>query len=293
MNLLVVRVVVVFVLQNPSQLLLMFKISNLAGAVCLLFLSLPVGYAQDTEIEVEAVKSGVSDSVADEALPSPMQLYRAYLDKSGGLAHLSKLNSVKMTGSILMGERGDVVAVSIYRKRPDKMRIKMEFPNHVLETIFDGKSGMRRHLDLNGDVIGSEQLSGEDLVHLARSSLMDGLFQQLARELSDVEQLSWDKVNGIVAIRVDLVADNQLGYDAVWLDKETLQESKLRRILKDPETGEGSVEETYFSEMDLVEGYFFPRVSRTYVEGEFQQEVRVERIRLNSGIFDSYFKMPE
>ena len=51
------------------------------------------------------------------------------------------------------------------------------------------------------------------------------------------------------------------------------------------------MDEVFFEEMDRTDGYFFPRVSRTFINGELQQELHVERIRVNPGIFDSFFKV--
>lgn len=270
----------------------MIHIANCARATSLfllLLLTISVSSGQGKTAGVNDSK--VSTPVVDETLPTALQLYRDYIKASGGLAHLAELNSIKMSGYMILGEGGDKVPVSIFRKRPNKMRVKIEFPGHTTETIFDGKVGVRRYLNASDELVQNEDIVGEELEQISRSGSMDGLFHQLGARLDEAESIAWDEVSGVPSIRIDLIEGNHFGYQVIWLDKETLQENKLMKVLKDSKTGENAVEEVFFEEMDQTGGYFFPRVSRTFIDGELQKELHIERIRVNPGIFDSFFKV--
>lgn len=261
-----------------------------ARPICgLLLLLLPLpSYAEDSQSRSSVP---LAPAVADEVIPTAIQLYRDYIEKSGGLAHLAELNSIKFIGHIdIVGDERKH-EVSVFRKRPNKSKTKVDFQNYVIETIFDGKEGVHRYYDTSGDLIESIAIVGEALETLRQTSILDGVFRQIGDSLDEIKLITWDEVDEIPAVRIDLVEGNQLGYDAIWLDKETLQECKLRKVLRDSETGEERIEETYFVDMDQVEGYYFPRKSRTSVNGELKHELLVERIRVNSGIYDSFFKI--
>ncbi len=259
--------------------------------VCLfLLLLLPASSAFSQSVEAGAELVETSTPRVEGELPTAMQLYRQYLEKSGGLAHLAELNSIKMSGYMLLGPEKERVEISIFRKRPRKIRVKIESPAYTTETIFDGQRGIRRFYSAADDLVKSEALDGDELSRLSSMSSMDGLFHQLGTSLDDIKLIEWDEIGGVPFIRVELFEGNDFGYRAIWLERESLQESKLLRVFPDSESGGERVEETYFEEMDEFSGYYFPRVTRTFLDSEFQQELHVERIRVNSGIFDSFFK---
>ena len=114
-------------------------------------------------------------------VPTPSQgiedeLIAKNLEARGGLEKLKAVNTMMMTGTIdmEMGGQEMSMAVTIYKKRPDKMRSEVTIPSMGVEVIngFDGEVAW-----MDNPMAGGVQKMPEAQARLAHNQAnMDGVF---------------------------------------------------------------------------------------------------------------------
>lgn len=226
---------------------------------------------------------------ADE-LPTAAMLYRAYVQANGGHANLLAMNTLVVDGVLTMGEQAPV-GIKIYRKRPNRLRMRLEFEGFQVETIYDGKSGWRRVRSQQLEEAEIEQLEEAALAELEEGSSLQGPMFHLGTRLDDVLEISSGVVNGREAYRLQLREVEDFSYAAIWLDAEHYQELKLERRAG-VDLGEG-IESIIISDFDQINGVYFGRRVDYYTsDGDLVKALEVEEIRVNVGLFDAFFNEP-
>ena len=84
--------------------------------------------------------ASVQSASAEDVLPSPMDLQRAYLEANGGLANMQALSSLILDG-VMTNAEGEAYEFKLYKKRPDLMRMQIDLPQGSQLTVFDGRRG--------------------------------------------------------------------------------------------------------------------------------------------------------
>lgn len=224
----------------------------------------------------------------EEELPSVMELQQRYVAANGGLANIQALSSLVING-VMTDTEGNQLEVRIYKKRPDLIRLQIDLQAGSILKVFDGTRGYELYSreGKKGKVV---EMDATQSAHMQTDSAMDGPFFQLRSRPERLKVVAEVEVDGLPAYEVVVDAEAGSPYERIWLGKEHGQEVKLSRHLQ----GEGGtvVEEVYFSEFEQVEGVWFSKLARFIRDGELVQTVRIDRVRANVGVFDSYFKRP-
>lgn len=222
------------------------------------------------------------------ALPSVLELQRAYLEANGGRANLETIQSLRVSGRIEAAD-GPTLPFKIFRKRPALMRLITDYPGHSIESISDGESVKQRLVYPDGR---SERIELKDSVRqrLLHDSQVDGPFYQLRGREDLVEVEAFETVGEREAVRLSIDPKTGLPYSKLWLDRENFQEIKLRS-LSVAEDGSELATEVYFDDFSPISGVWFPRKITYFVNGDFFSKVRIEEVSLNVGLFDSYFRV--
>jgi hypothetical protein len=157
--------------------------------------------------------------------------------------------------------------------------------------VFDGNRGFQV-FSRRGEKAEVVEMDAAESARLRLDSSIDGLFFQLRSRPEWLEVVAEVEVDGVPAYEVAIGDEAESSYDRLWLGREHAQEVKLSRHWQSEDGGE-VVEEIYFSEFEQVNGVWFARLSRIMRGGELMQTLRIDRVRANAGIFDSYFRRPK
>ncbi len=252
-----------------------FKVS------CFSFLLLPVLFLRgETVVSIP------------EALPSMMELYQKYVQANGGRANLQSIQSLKMTAE-LISSGDDTFNLTIYRKRPNMIRTQVVVGNRVRCNLFNGKTAWKIN-EVPGFADETIQLDEFETAVIARDSHIDGPFQLLQGREDWAIPAAFESIDGVPTIRIDVLPEANSPYDVIWLSLDNYQEIKLMRI--QPRLEEGGTPETleaYFSDYSKQNDVWFPLTIKAFKNGQWDQTIHVNSLRVNVGIFDSFFERRE
>ncbi|MFP4203991.1 MAG: outer membrane lipoprotein-sorting protein [Opitutales bacterium] len=236
------------------------------------------------------------DWEGDENLPAYEELLKNHLDANGGRRNIHAIRSIKISGQMRIAAREEPVSFKVYRKRPDKLRQKLEFGNYTVETIYNGGEAWRKIQGKWNDKQETQELKEEDeLGELKNAARMESEFLQLATQKIESESISREVVREEPCYRLEFSADSLedtdfSSYHTIWLSADHFQVVKLRGRVRSEESGEFVIKEVYYSEYSQKEGVYFPQKAEIYHDGEMYQTLHIESLRINAGIFDSFFE---
>lgn len=232
----------------------------------------------------------VPHSWAANKLPPVMDLQRSYIAENGGLANIQELSSLVASGDILDAE-GNAHPFKLYRKRPDLMRIQIDLPQGAQMTIFDGRQAFRV-VSRMGVPDKTIDLDTQEHLELKATSTMDGPFFALRSRPEQLEVVAEVEVDGQPAYEIAIGEGARSIYDRIWISQEHFQEVKILRPLQSNEGG-AEFEEIYFSDFEKIRGMWVAKLIRYERNGKHVQTVRIDRVRANVGVFDSFFARPK
>jgi hypothetical protein len=183
-----------------------------------------------------------------------------------------------------------VLEFKLVRKRPDKLRFKVNFEGYTSETFYNGKQGWKELVRNDGakEVV---EIKGDELLSVTADAAMEGPFFQLAGLYDAMKPVAFEDVRGHEAIRVEIDPSAGIRYHTIWLSTEHFQEVKLAATDVGSDAAQAPVEsEVYFSDFERIDGVYHATTMDYCIDGELTQTIRIDRIRTNVGIFDSYFK---
>lgn len=228
--------------------------------------------------------------VAADELPSILDLQRSYVEANGGLVNIQELSSLIASGHIKDAE-GEAYGFKLIRKRPDKMRLQMSLPSVEKVTVCDGKQAFSV-FSVRGSPDEIVAIHGGELSQLTAESSLDGPFFNLRSRPEWLQVVAEVDVDGALAYEILISEQANSSYERIWISKEHLQEVKLSRRIES-EDGDRSLEEIYFNDFDKVKGIWLAKRIRYERDGQIYQTVEIDRVRVNVGISDSYFAVPE
>ncbi len=224
-------------------------------------------------------------------LPTAAELFEKFLAANGGRSNIQGLKTVFVRGKIAEAE-GEPLDFKLYRKRPDKFRMHLTVPGGAIDAIFDGKLGWNVQTP-EGGAPSVQVLEGAMLEQMRLESGIDSPFFNLSGYLDDVASVGIEEVKGEPAIRLDIGPNVPSRYASIWISQTHYQEVKLlmRSDAEDPDQGSG--EETVLSDFIQVEGVWAARKMETFQRGELVKWIQIEDVRVNLGVFDSFFTVQD
>ena len=230
----------------------------------------------------------LSAAELDSTLPSVRSIYRNYIEANGGYLHMESLSSIAMKASVDYCT-GESIEISIYRKRPNKLRLRKNFKNYTEEVIYDGHEGWRELSSLEGYQIELKRLQSDETARAHDMSHIEGPFFFVGRDERNISAIEMDEVEGISSYRVEVNPQAGLPFQAIWLDAKSFEEIKVART-SDRE-GRKVLEEIYFRDSTSLEGHTFYRKQTVYVDGILESTLNVRSIRINLGVYDKFFSI--
>lgn len=217
--------------------------------------------------------------------PGVDELVDRNVEAKGGRELLGSVQSMKQTGQAAV--MGMSVPITIYAKRPDKVRSEVEVQGMEIVNAFDGETAW----GIN-PMAGAEpqKLPADQVASIKSQASFDGMLFNHGENGYTLAYLGEGEVRGAPAykLRVTDAAGDSL---TLFLDADSFLEVKTEKEVTDPQMGQVTVE-TFFDDYRVVEGMKLPFVIETVVKGQSFQKVTMEEIDLNAEIPDSLFAFP-
>lgn len=218
------------------------------------------------------------------------ELIAQNLEARGGLEKIRAVNTMIMTGTIDMDMGGQEMSmmVTIYKKRPGKMRTEVTIPSMGMEVVngFDGEVAW-----MDNPMQGGVQKMPEGQVEQVRNQAnLDGVFVDYKAHGVHIEYAGEGEVRGRAVHKLKVVrADSS--ESIVYLDAETHLEAKIESKAVNPQNGQEVMSETFLSDYRDVDGLkvaFSVEVSA----GGLKQHLTFTEIKVNAEAEDGLFAYP-
>lgn len=260
----------------------------LAGLV---FFSLSTLFADDG-----SVPDASRGPVVLGELPTVEALWAGYLDSNGGRRNIEAVQSIQVEGHIrLPGEApAESSAFRIIRKRPGLLRQHITFPNEVVRQVLVNDRGAWAKVVFSNGEERSQEVSEREQASLRQAVRMESPFLQTEGRpdwlrLRGLETMERPDGGIMEAYRVEVLPKSGLPFAEIWLNTEDFQERKV--VMRPAEAIPGALSQTVlYHDYAQVDGVHYARSLHFYNDGQPQQRIEVERLRINVGIFDSYFE---
>lgn len=247
----------------------------------------------DSEIDVSNEALVEEDEPVDspelsENLEAP-ELLNAYLNALGGRQAVEAIQSIRYEGQVIFPSgQSDF---QMFLLRPGKgMLITNRGEGSGQKLVLNGDTAWHV-LDLPNGAREVMLLDDENMAALKWSFRVHNTFRRIALEgradKLTVREIEYMDRPCYEVVRSEPDASNLLAV----LDKETLYLLKLEETLF---AGEEKNRYTIkFDDYRMVSGVVEPYETKLYKNGEFDNEVEVRSIQINSGVMSSLFKVPD
>ncbi len=215
------------------------------------------------------------------------EILAKHYDAMGGLEKLKALNTMRITGSMSMGQ-GMEAPIVVERKRPGKRRVEFTVQGMTGVQAFDGEKAWslmpfmgKKDPELSSDEDNKNELDDADF---------DGGLVDWKAKGHTVELVGKESVDGADAYKLKLTKKSgKVEYH--YLDAETYLLVKEEGTVK--RRGTEMEGESTFSDYKDVQGYMMPFATEQGVKGMPQrQKMTISKIELNVPIDDSRFALP-
>jgi len=229
-----------------------------------------------------------AQEATEKPLPTVDEIVAKYLEAIGGRDKLKAIQSMKMTGKMVMGQ-GMEAPFTLEMKRPKGVRMDFTFQGMTASSAFDGEKGWRV-IPFQGRT-DPEPLSADEIKQVKDQADIDGPLVDYKDKGSTVDLVGRESVEGADTYHLKItnkdgdVRNMYLHADEFLPIKET-----MKRTLH----GNEMELETSVGEYKDVGGLKFPHSVETKAKGmPTGQAMVIEKIELNVPVDSSRFQMPE
>lgn len=216
------------------------------------------------------------------------QLVAKNVEAKGGAEALHALQSVKLTGKMLVNEGQMELGYSQTKKRPGAVRTEMSLQGMTMVQAFDGKEGWK--ISPFQGRKDPEKLSDDDTKSLIEDAEVDGALIDWKEKGSTVEYLGTEDVDGTQAHKLKVTRKNgDINY--VFLDPDHFLE--IRVTTQRTEHGAQVETETDLSDYEKVSGVYLPLSVEAGRKGSSdKQKLILDKAEGNVPVEDKAFEFP-
>ena len=135
-------------------------------------------------------------------------------------------------------------------------------------------------------------MTEEEIASHKAASFIEGPFFRLRDDLRSVTLVGIDSLPSGPAYRLAVDPELDFQFDTLWIDVDRSQEVQVARSYEN-ESGEEVEETTIYSDFKKFGGVWAAQRVETRLDGELAYTATLDSIKINAGIFDSYFEIPE
>ena len=216
------------------------------------------------------------------------ELVARNVEAKGGAAALNAIQSLRLTGSVLVNQGQIKLAYVQTKKRPDKVRNEASLQGMTQVVAYDGKEGWR--ISPFRGRKDPEKMSADDLKSLSEDAEIGGPLVDWKAKGSTVEYLGTEDVDGTPAHKLKVTRKNG-DVSFVYLDPDYFLE--IRILTLRVEHGAQVEEETDLGDYEKINGAFFPFSVETGSKGDPDKAKYVfEKAEANVPVDDAIFRFP-
>ena len=224
----------------------------------------------------------------DQKPPSLDELVAKNIEAKGGAEALRALQSLKLTGKLIVNEGQLQIDHTEIKKRPGEVRTESTLQGMTAVHAYDGKEGWR--ISPFQGRKDPEKMSADDAKPLIEDAEIDGPLVDWKTKGSALEYLGREDVDGTSAYKIKVVRKNG-DVNFVYLDPDHFLEIRIltQRIRH------GAQEETEedIGDYEKIGGVFIPFSIEEGRKGDpDKQKTVIEKAEANVAVDDAIFKFP-
>lgn len=224
----------------------------------------------------------------DHKAPTLDELVAKNIEAKGGADALHKLQSLKLSGKMLVNEGQIQLAFTQTKKSPGEVRTEETLQGMTAIDAYDGKEGWRV-FPFQGRK-DPEKMSADDVKPLMEDAEMDGPLVDWKAKGSTIEYLGTEDVDGTLAHKIKVVRKNG-DVNFVYLDPDYFLE--IRILTERTRHGAQEETETDVGDYEKVGGVFIPFSIEDGRKGDpDKQKVIIEKAEANVPVDDAIFHFP-
>lgn len=210
------------------------------------------------------------------------------IEAKGGIDALRAVQSLRLTGKMLVNQGQIEFAYAQTKKRPGQVRTEATLQGMILVQAYDGAEGWK--ISPFQGRKDPEKMSADDAKSLIEDAEIDGPLVDWEAKGSTVEYLGPEDVDGTLAHKLKVVRKNG-DVNFVYLDPDHFLE--IRILSQRIEQGAQVEVETDLGDYEKIAGVFFPFSIEAGSKGSSdKQKIIIEKAEAGVPVDDSAFKFP-
>jgi len=216
------------------------------------------------------------------------QIVAKNVEAKGGPDALRALQSVKLTGKMLVNDGQLQFGFSEIKKRPDSVRTEVSLQGMTAVQAYDGQEGWK--ISPFQGRKDPEKMSADDAKSLIEEAEVDGPLIDWKEKGSMVESLGTEDVDGTLAHKLKVTRKNgDIQY--VYLDPDHFLE--IRIVSQRMERGSQVETETDLSDYEKINGVFLPfSIESGRKGGSNKQKLILDKAEGNPPVDNAIFRFP-
>jgi outer membrane lipoprotein-sorting protein len=220
--------------------------------------------------------------------PTLDELVAKNVEAKGGANALSALQSLKLTGKMLVQQGQIEFAYNQTKKRPGEVRTDLTLQGMTVIQAYDGKEGWKVS-PFQGRK-DPEKMSADDVKSLIEDAELDGPLVDWKAKQSTLEYLGTEDVDGTLAHKVKVTRKNG-DVNFVYLDPDHFLE--IRILTQRTKHGAQEEVETDVGDYEKIGGVFVPFSLESGRKGDpDKQKVIIDKAEANVPVDDAIFHFP-
>ena len=222
-----------------------------------------------------------SQTTADE-------LVAKNIEAKGGATALQNLQTLRVTGKMLVQEGQIQLAYLEIKKRPDEVRTETSLQGMTQVEAYDGKEGWKVSPFFGRK--DPERMSADDVKALIEDSEIDGPLVDWKTKGSTIEYLGTEDVDGTLAHKLKVVRKNG-DVSFVYLDPDHFLE--IRVLTERTRHGAHEEVETDLGDYEKAGGVFVPTSIEEGPKGApDKQRIIIDKVEANVPVDETIFHVP-
>jgi len=224
----------------------------------------------------------------DKSQPTVDQLVTKNIEAKGGAAALHNLQTLRLSGKLLVQEGQIQLAFMQVKKRPGEVRSEASLQGMTQIEAYDGKDGWRVSPFFGRK--DPERMSADDVKALVEDAEMDGPLVDWQAKGNAVEYLGTEDADGTPAHKLKVVRKNG-DVSFVYLDPDHFLE--IRVLTQRMRHGAYEEVETDLGDYEKAGGVFVPTSIEFGRKGASdKQRIIIDKVEANVPVDDTIFHFP-
>jgi hypothetical protein len=224
----------------------------------------------------------------DKSQPTGDELVAKNIEAKGGANALHNLQTLRLTGKMLVQEGQIQLAFMQVKKRPDELRSEASLQGMTQIEAYDGKEGWRVSPFFGRR--DPERMSADDVKALVEDAEMDGPLVDWQAKGNTVEYLGTEDVDGTPAHKLKVARKNG-DVSFVYLDPDHFLE--IRVLTQRTRHGAYEEVETDLGDYEKAGAVFVPTSIEFGRKGApDKQRIIIDKVEANVPVDDTIFHFP-